>query len=145
MCHGKRVAVVVDIHPLKRGEASSYACCYPPIQVKATLSSDLSLVLLSAALIYVTNRPQIINDTTGHLSLYPIYFELMSAFTTVGLTYGYPTSLCTQFNWIGKAVVVVMMAVGRYTNLPPCLVLDLVPGARRTKSVDEPSANHLTV
>jgi Trk-type K+ transport system membrane component len=53
--------------------------------------------------------------------VYPIFFELLSAFGTVGLSFGYPGSvlaLSAQFNTFGKLVVCAVMLLGKHRDLP---------------------------
>ncbi|KAF9883999.1 low affinity potassium transporter [Aspergillus nanangensis] len=60
----------------------------------------------------------------GAFSLFPFLFELVSAYGTVGLSLGYPgteTSLCSQFNWPSKLIVIAMEVRGRHRGLSHAL------------------------
>ncbi|KAL4892093.1 cation transport protein-domain-containing protein [Aspergillus ambiguus] len=57
-------------------------------------------------------------------SLFPILFEIVSGYGTVGLSLGYPateTSLCAQFGWVSKVIVIAMEVRGRHRGLPHAL------------------------
>ncbi len=54
-------------------------------------------------------------------SMFAVLFEIVSAYGTVGMSLGYPTtdaSLSSQFTVVGKLVIIAMMIRGRHRGLP---------------------------
>ena len=63
-------------------------------------------------------------DPAKALALWPIAFELASAYGTVGLTLGYPgsaLSLSGLFSTFSKLIVMVVMLAGRHRGLPAAI------------------------
>lgn len=61
------------------------------------------------------------NMSLKSFTLFPILFEVVSAYGNVGLSLGYPTvttSLSSQFSTFSKLVVCAMMLRGRHRGLP---------------------------
>jgi potassium uptake Trk family protein len=95
------------------------------VHIQRQLGFDLWYVILGLFLVAIAEG--------GHLhkvaddpafSLFSVLFEIVSAYGTVGLSLGYPeteTSLCAQFNWVSKLVIVAMQLRGRHRGLPHAL------------------------
>jgi Trk-type K+ transport system membrane component len=59
--------------------------------------------------------------TAGYLRVWPIFFELVSAFGTVGFSFGYPgtyTVLSHKFSVFSKLMIILVMMAGRHRGLP---------------------------
>ncbi|KAF9886489.1 low affinity potassium transporter [Aspergillus nanangensis] len=90
--------------------------------IQRQLGFDLWYVMLGFFLITLTEGNRI--QTDGAFSLFPVLFELVSAYGTVGLSLGYPgtaTSLCSRFHWASKLIVIAMEVRGRHRGLPHAL------------------------
>lgn len=57
----------------------------------------------------------------GEFTMFAALFEVVSAYGTVGLSFGFSgggASLCSQFSVVGKLVIIAMMIRGRHRGLP---------------------------
>ncbi|KAE8353520.1 cation transport protein-domain-containing protein [Aspergillus coremiiformis] len=94
--------------------------------IQRQLGFDLWYVMLGFFLISVTEGKRI-QQTHNHdmaFSLFPLLFEIVSAYGTVGLSLGYPrteTSLSAQFNPASKLIIIAMQVRGRHRGLPHAL------------------------
>jgi Trk-type K+ transport system membrane component len=94
--------------------------------IQRQLGFDLWYVMLGFFLIAVTEGGRI-QQTHGRdtaFSLFPLLFEIVSAYGTVGLSLGYPrteTSLSAQFNTVSKLIIIAMQVRGRHRGLPHSL------------------------
>ncbi|GMF71466.1 unnamed protein product [Aspergillus oryzae] len=94
--------------------------------IQRQLGFDLWYVMLGFFLISVTEGKRI-QQTHGRdfaFSLFPLLFEIVSAYGTVGLSLGYPkteTSLSAQFNPVSKLIIIAMQVRGRHRGLPHAL------------------------
>lgn len=94
--------------------------------IQRQLGFDLWYVMLGFFLISVTEGKRI-QQTHGRdfaFSLFPLLFEIVSAYGTVGLSLGYPkteTSLSAQFNPMSKLIIIAMQVRGRHRGLPHAL------------------------
>ncbi|RAL06546.1 ankyrin repeat-containing protein [Aspergillus homomorphus CBS 101889] len=93
--------------------------------VQRQLGFDLWYVILGFFLIAVAEGKRL-QDHPADLSfsLFPILFEIVSAYGTVGLSLGYPgteTSLCGEFGGPAKAIIIAMQVRGRHRGLPHAL------------------------
>lgn len=101
--------------------------------IQKQLSFDLWYIVLGAFLIALVEgdrlqsgqqqqQPQQANEPS--FSLFPILFEVVSAYGTVGLSLGYAwteSSLSSQFRNISKLVILAMQVRGRHRGLPYAL------------------------
>ncbi|PYH96087.1 ankyrin repeat-containing protein [Aspergillus ellipticus CBS 707.79] len=93
--------------------------------IQRQLGFDLWYVMLGFFLVAVAEGKRL-QDNRNDLafSLFPILFEIVSAYGTVGLSMGYPgteTSLCREFGGVSKVIVVAMQVRGRHRGLPHAL------------------------
>ncbi|KAF7585618.1 low affinity potassium transporter [Aspergillus hancockii] len=94
--------------------------------IQRQLGFDLWYVMLGFFLIAVTEGKRI-QQTHGQdpaFALFPLLFEIVSAYGTVGLSLGYPrseTSLSAQFNPVSKLIIIAMQVRGRHRGLPHSL------------------------
>ena len=93
--------------------------------VQRQLGFDLWYVMLGFFLVAVAEGPRLQpHGKDIAFSLFPILFEIVSAYGTVGLSLGYPrtqTSLCAEFNTVSKLIVIAMQVRGRHRGLPHAL------------------------
>ncbi|RAH47156.1 potassium transporter [Aspergillus brunneoviolaceus CBS 621.78] len=95
--------------------------------IQRQLGFDLWYVMLGFFLIAVAEGPRLQAreaDDRDAFALFPILFEIVSAYGTVGLSLGYPgaeTSLCGQFSGPAKAIIIAMQVRGRHRGLPHAL------------------------
>lgn len=73
-----------------------------------------ALVILSLSLFFIT-LVNLILDKTEELNFLYTFFEVVSAFSTVGLSIGNPEGLsyCADFSETGKVLIIITMLVGR--------------------------------
>ncbi|RHZ61552.1 potassium transporter [Aspergillus thermomutatus] len=95
------------------------------VHIQRQLGFDLWYVMLGLFLIAIAEGGRLQKDADNPaFSLFSVLFEIVSAYGTVGLSLGYPeteTSLCAQFNWVSKLVIVAMQLRGRHRGLPHAL------------------------
>ncbi|KAJ5111413.1 Low-affinity potassium transport protein [Penicillium argentinense] len=88
--------------------------------LRRQLSFDLWYVFLGLFVIAIAELDRLqIGDV--NFQLFPVLFEIVSAYGTVGLSFGYPgynTSFSAQFNTFSKLVIVSMQIRGRHRGLP---------------------------
>ncbi|PLB48932.1 hypothetical protein P170DRAFT_446719 [Aspergillus steynii IBT 23096] len=93
--------------------------------IQRQLGFDLWYVMLGFFLVAVAEGPRLQpHGKDIAFSLFPILFEIVSAYGTVGLSLGYPgteTSLCAEFNTVSKLIVIAMQVRGRHRGLPHAL------------------------
>ncbi|KAF1969798.1 potassium transporter [Bimuria novae-zelandiae CBS 107.79] len=85
------------------------------------LSFDLWYVFLGIFCICVAEADKIVDESNPAFAVFPIFFEVVSAYGNVGLSLGHPsvlTSLCGQFTPFSKIVICAMMIRGRHRGLP---------------------------
>lgn len=94
------------------------------VHIQRQLGFDLWYVMLGLFLVAIAEGDRLQKAADPAFSLFPVLFEIVSAYGTVGLSLGYPgteTSLCAQFNWVSKLVIVAMQLRGRHRGLPHAL------------------------
>ncbi|PYH72216.1 potassium transporter [Aspergillus vadensis CBS 113365] len=93
--------------------------------IQRQLGFDLWFVMLGFFFVAVAEGKRLQENRTDiAFSLFPILFEIVSAYGTVGLSMGYPgteTSLCREFNGLSKVIVIAMQVRGRHRGLPHAL------------------------
>jgi Trk-type K+ transport system membrane component len=93
--------------------------------IQRQLGFDLWYVMLGFFLIAVAEGKRLQEHPNDRaFSLFPILFEMVSGYGTVGLSLGYPgtdTSLCAQFSWVSKLIIIAMEVRGRHRGLPHAL------------------------
>ncbi|KAJ3492850.1 hypothetical protein NLG97_g5107 [Lecanicillium saksenae] len=85
------------------------------------LSFDLWYMFLGIFCICIAESGRIMDEDDPAFSVFPIFFEVVSAYGNVGLSLGYPTvatSLCGEFTIFSKLVICAMMIRGRHRGLP---------------------------
>ena len=91
---------------------------YVGAHLRRQLSFDLWYIFIGFFILSISEGSRVMaND----FSMFAILFEIVSAYGTVGMSLGYPTtdaSLSSQFSVIGKLVIIAMMIRGRHRGLP---------------------------
>ncbi|KAK0624020.1 potassium transporter [Immersiella caudata] len=94
---------------------------YVMAHIRNQLSFDLWYVFLGTFCICVAEAERIVDLNEPAFSVFPVMFEVVSAYGNVGLSLGHPmvmTSLCGQFTTFSKLVICAMMIRGRHRALP---------------------------
>ncbi|KKK24804.1 hypothetical protein AOCH_005048 [Aspergillus ochraceoroseus] len=91
--------------------------------IQRQLGFDLWFMMLGFFTIAVVEGQRLrqSNNDDAAFALFPVLFEIVSAYGTVGLSLGYPgtdTSLCGEFTSVSKLVIVAMQVRGRHRGLP---------------------------
>ncbi|KAL5360734.1 cation transport protein-domain-containing protein [Aspergillus floccosus] len=93
--------------------------------IQRQLGFDLWYVMLGFFVIAVAEGKRLQEHPNDRaFSLFPVLFEIVSGYGTVGLSLGYPrtdTSLCAQFSWVSKLIIIAMEVRGRHRGLPHAL------------------------
>ena len=101
-------------------EEDQTAPSYIGAHLRRQLSFDLWYVFLGLFVIAIAEGPRLeANDLS--FQLFTVLFEVVSAYGTVGLSFGYPgvnTSFSGQFNVVSKLVIIAMQIRGRHRGLP---------------------------
>ncbi|KAK1589954.1 cation transporter [Colletotrichum navitas] len=105
-----------DSH-LDENDGASYVMTH----VRNQLSFDLWYIFLGTFCICIAESKRIMDLNEPAFSVFPVFFEVVSAYGNVGLSLGHPsvmTSLCGEFTAFGKLVICAMMIRGRDRGLP---------------------------
>ncbi|PLN85949.1 potassium transport protein TRK1/TRK2 [Aspergillus taichungensis] len=102
-------------------EETQTAPSYIGAHLRRQLSFDLWYVFLGLFIITIVEGNRIKREDQYSFQVWPVLFEIVSAYGTVGLSLGYPgtnTSFCGQFKVISKLVIIAMQVRGRHRGLP---------------------------
>ena len=94
---------------------------YLKSHVRNQLSFDLWYIFLGCFCICCSEASRIMDPDDPALTVFPVFFEVASAYGNVGLSLGHPsvnTSLSGTFNVFSKLVICAMMIRGRHRGLP---------------------------
>ncbi|KAL4876968.1 cation transport protein-domain-containing protein [Aspergillus karnatakaensis] len=94
---------------------------YVLTHIRNQLTFDLWYIFLGIFCICIAESERIMDPAEPAFAVFPIFFEVVSAYGNVGLSLGYPTvstSLCGQFSAFSKLVICAMMIRGRHRGLP---------------------------
>ncbi|KAJ5795288.1 hypothetical protein N7457_001887, partial [Penicillium paradoxum] len=97
---------------------------YIGAHLRRQLSFDLWYVFLGLFIIAIAEGSRLQNVTDYSFQLFTVLFEVVSAYGTVGLSFGYTdvnTSFSGQFNVVSKLVIIAMQLRGRHRGLPYAL------------------------
>ncbi|KAJ3760525.1 potassium transporter [Lentinula raphanica] len=89
--------------------------------LRQQLSIDLWWLVWGMFLIAIIERDNLLNDDLKWFDLFRILFELVSAFSGIGLSLGIPTenySFVGAMHTLSKLVIIVIMVRGRHRGLP---------------------------
>lgn len=94
---------------------------YVLAHIRNQLSFDLWFIFLGTFCICIAEADRIADTNEDAFAVFPVLFEVISAYGNVGLSLGHPavlTSLSGQFTAFSKVVVCAMMIRGRHRMLP---------------------------
>ncbi|KAL8761368.1 MAG: hypothetical protein Q9184_002500 [Pyrenodesmia sp. 2 TL-2023] len=94
---------------------------YVGAHLRRQLSFDLWYIFLGLFIIAIAEGNRIRNLNEASFTMYSCLFEIVSAYGTVGLSLGYPTSntsFAGQFSVVSKLVIIAMQIRGRHRGLP---------------------------
>ncbi|KAJ5512070.1 hypothetical protein N7463_001622 [Penicillium fimorum] len=97
---------------------------YIGAHLRRQLSFDLWYVFLGLFIIAIAEGSRLQNQQDYAFQLFTVLFEVVSAYGTVGLSFGYTntdTSFSGQFNVVSKLVIIAMQVRGRHRGLPYAL------------------------
>lgn len=102
-------------------EETQTAPSYIGAHLRHQLSFDLWYVFLGLFVISIAEGSRLESANDYSFQLFTVLFEVVSAYGTVGLSFGYPgvnTSFSGQFNVVSKLVIIAMQIRGRHRGLP---------------------------
>lgn len=105
-------------------EENQTAPSYIGAHLRRQLSFDLWYVFLGLFVISIAEGNRLQDASDYNFQLFNVLFEVVSAYGTVGLSFGYPnvdTSFSGQFNVVSKLVIIAMQIRGRHRGLPYAL------------------------
>lgn len=108
----------------EQDEETQTAPSYIGAHLRRQLSFDLWYVFLGLFVIAIAEGSRLENTSDYSFQLFTVLFEVVSAYGTVGLSFGYPgvnTSFSGQFNVVSKLVIIAMQIRGRHRGLPYAL------------------------
>ncbi|KOC07232.1 hypothetical protein AFLA70_580g000490 [Aspergillus flavus AF70] len=94
---------------------------YIMTHIRNQLTFDLWYIFLGIFCICIAEADKISDTSIPAFAVFPVLFEVVSAYGNVGLSLGYPTvntSLSGQFTTFSKLVICAMMIRGRHRMLP---------------------------
>lgn len=94
---------------------------YVGAHLRRQLSFDLWYVFLGMFIIAIIEGGRLENTNEYAFTLFSVLFEIVSAYGTVGLSLGYPSSnasFSAQFHALSKLVIIAMQIRGRHRGLP---------------------------
>ncbi|KAJ5837096.1 hypothetical protein N7447_003122 [Penicillium robsamsonii] len=97
---------------------------YIGAHLRRQLSFDLWYVFLGLFIIAIAEGSRLQDRKDYAFQLFTVLFEVVSAYGTVGLSFGYTntdTSFSAQFNVVSKLVIIAMQLRGRHRGLPYAL------------------------
>ncbi|KAL2867470.1 potassium ion transporter [Aspergillus lucknowensis] len=112
---------------------------YVLTHVRNQLTFDLWYIFLGIFCICIAESNRVMDPNEPAFAVFPIFFEVVSAYGNVGLSLGYPTvstSLCGQFTTFSKLVICAMMIRGRHRCLPYSLDRAIVLPSDRADDID---------
>ncbi|KAF7177737.1 hypothetical protein CNMCM7691_006171 [Aspergillus felis] len=106
-----------DAATIDESDGRSYVLAH----IRNQLTFDLWYIFLGIFCICIAESDRVMDPNEPSFAVFPIFFEVVSAYANVGLSLGYPTvntSLCGQFSVFSKLVICAMMIRGRHRGLP---------------------------
>ncbi|KAF5377172.1 hypothetical protein D9615_006433 [Tricholomella constricta] len=89
--------------------------------VRQQMAIDIWWLVSGIFIVTIIERGNIMNPEKPYIALFPIIFELVSAFAGIGLSLGFPGdnfSLVGTMGPLSKIVVIIIMIRGRHRGLP---------------------------
>ncbi|EAW19312.1 potassium ion transporter [Aspergillus fischeri NRRL 181] len=106
-----------DAATIDESDGRSYVLSH----IRNQLTFDLWYIFLGIFCICIAESDRVMDPAEPAFAVFPIFFEVVSAYANVGLSLGYPTvntSLSGQFSVFSKLVICAMMIRGRHRGLP---------------------------
>ncbi|KAF7125452.1 hypothetical protein CNMCM5793_001691 [Aspergillus hiratsukae] len=97
---------------------------YIGFHLRRQLSFDLWYVFLGLFIIAIVEGDRLQSKEDYSFQMWAVLFEIVSAYGTVGLSFGYPgvnTSFSGQFRVLSKLIIIAMQIRGRHRGLPYAL------------------------
>ncbi|KAH2966562.1 hypothetical protein KXW00_003390 [Aspergillus fumigatus] len=97
---------------------------YIGFHLRRQLSFDLWYVFLGLFIIAIVEGNRLQSEDEYAFQMWAVLFEIVSAYGTVGLSFGYPgvnTSFSGQFKVLSKLIIIAMQIRGRHRGLPYAL------------------------
>ncbi|KAK1623569.1 cation transport protein-domain-containing protein [Colletotrichum phormii] len=113
----KALGIYGDDSQLDESNGTSYIMSH----VRNQLSFDLWYIFLGTFCICIAESERIMDLNEPAFSVFPVFFEVVSAYGNVGLSLRHPsvmTSLSGEFTTFSKLVICAMMIRGRHRGLP---------------------------
>ncbi|KAG5654350.1 hypothetical protein H0H81_004304 [Sphagnurus paluster] len=89
--------------------------------VRQQMSIDIWWLVWGIFVVAICERGNIMNPDKPYISMFPVMFELVSAFAGIGLSLGFPSnnySLVGTMTKLSKLVIIIIMIRGRHRGLP---------------------------
>ncbi|KAK7402993.1 hypothetical protein QQX98_011233 [Neonectria punicea] len=118
---------------------------YLMTHLRNQLSFDLWYIFVGIFAICIAESSRIVDSNDPAFTVFPILFEVVSAYGNVGLSLGYPTvstSFCSQFSTFSKIVLCAMMLRGRHRGLPYALDRAVVLPSERSIWNEDDTNSH---
>lgn len=111
----------LGIYPSDQEELDEKEPSYIGAHLRRQLSFDLWYIALGLFVICIAEGKHLSDPAKPAFNIYAVLFEVVSAYGTVGLSFGYPdfnTSFLGQFSTVSKLVIIAMQLRGRHRGLP---------------------------
>jgi hypothetical protein len=111
-------------HHGEEGEEDEEEPSYVGAHLRRQLSFDLWYIFLGFFIVTIVEGNRLSSDDQNiqpDFSMFAVLFEIVSAYGTVGLSFGYSTvntSLSGQFKTLSKLIIIAMQIRGRHRGLP---------------------------
>lgn len=125
-----------EIDPSTATNSKSYIMAH----VRNQLSFDLWYIFLGCFCICCAEADRIMDQNDPAFQVFPVFFEVASAYANVGLSLGHPstsTSFAGVFSQFSKLVICAMMIRGRHRGLPVRLDRAILLPSERFSVQDE--------
>ena len=127
----------MDPEDLKKMENSTKS--FIGAHLRKQLSFDLWFVFLGLFVICICEGGKIQDTKRPAFTVFQVLFEVVSAYGTVGLSLGYPStnqSFSAQFTTLSKLVMIAMLIRGRHRGLPYSLDRAIILPSEKMKQRD---------
>jgi len=111
----------LGIYPTEEEELDDREPSYIGAHLRRQLSFDLWYIALGLFIICIAEGKRLSDPAEPSFNIYAVLFEVVSAYGTVGLSFGFPnfnTSFVGQFSVVSKLVIIAMQLRGRHRGLP---------------------------
>ncbi|CCJ31020.1 unnamed protein product [Pneumocystis jirovecii] len=108
--------------------------------IRQQLSFDLWYIFLGLFIICIVENKKIKDESIPSFNVFSVLFEIISAYCTVGLSFGSPdinSSFSSKFSIIGKLVIISLQIRGRHRGLPYTLDRAVILPTEKMGRVEE--------